>query len=149
MDETLHALAGILLGAIPTVVLLFLLHFYIKRMFFRPLEKVLDERYQATEGTRRVAEATFARAAQKAAECEAALRATRAEIYREVEEQRRKWREEHGAAIAESRGKAGEAIQAGKAQLAADAAAAKQSLEASSEALAARIAESVFQERVN
>ena len=52
MDSTLQQLGGILLKAIPTVVLLLIVHFYLKWMFFRPLEKVLAERKQATAGTR-------------------------------------------------------------------------------------------------
>jgi F-type H+-transporting ATPase subunit b len=149
MDATLHALAGILLRAIPTFIIVILLHLYIKRMFFRPLQRVLEARYQATEGARKLAEATFLRAAQKAEEHEAAIRATRAEIYRELEEQRHKWRQEHAAAVEDARKRAGEMVKAGKEKLEADVAAAKQTLAAASEALANRITESMFRERVN
>ena len=38
MEETLHALGGILLRAIPTFLLVILLHFFLKYSFFGPLE---------------------------------------------------------------------------------------------------------------
>ena len=41
MDALLNSLSGLLLGAIPTFVLLILLHFYLKGMFFAPLDLVL------------------------------------------------------------------------------------------------------------
>ena len=43
MDATLLALGGILLKAVPTFLLVILLNFYLKAMFFKPLEKVLRE----------------------------------------------------------------------------------------------------------
>ena len=55
MDATLHALGEILLKAVPTVLLVVVLHFYLKYVFFRPLKKVLAERYDATEGARKLA----------------------------------------------------------------------------------------------
>jgi len=149
MDETLHALAEILLRAIPTFILVVLLHFYIKRMFFKPLEKVLKERYEVTEGARNQAESTFARASQKAADYEAAIRATRTEIYHELEEQRHKARQEQEAVIREAKRKAQQVVEAGKEKLAGDVAAARASLASDSELLAARIADAMFEERVN
>ena len=52
MEATLHALSGILLRAIPTFLIVVFLHFYLKYMFFKPLGKVLQARYEATEGAR-------------------------------------------------------------------------------------------------
>ena len=50
MEETLRALGGILLKAVPTFILVILLHFYLKFIFFKPLQRVLRLRYEATEG---------------------------------------------------------------------------------------------------
>ena len=60
MDATLHALGGILLKALPTFLLVVLLHFYLKDVFFKPLEKVLHQRYDATEGARKLADRSLA-----------------------------------------------------------------------------------------
>src|SRR5438270_7171941 len=86
MEETLRQLGGILLRAVPTFILVVLLHLYLKFIFFKPLERVLRQRYEATEGARKLAEESIARAARKADEYEAALRAARAETYKEMEQ---------------------------------------------------------------
>src|SRR3954452_6008069 len=81
MDAMLHALGGILLRAVPTFLLVVLLHFYLKSMFFKPLKKVLDQRYEATEGARKLAEQAMQEASARTAQYEAAVRAAKAEIY--------------------------------------------------------------------
>ena len=67
MESTLAALGGILLKALPTFFLFIFLHLYLRFVFFKPLEKVLKARYDATEGARKLAEASLAKAAEKAA----------------------------------------------------------------------------------
>src|SRR5438270_11159738 len=99
MEETLHALGGILLKAIPTFILVILLNFFLKYSFFRPLERILKSRYDATEGARKQAEETIARAEAKAAEYDAALRSARAEIYQEQEEAHQRVERERDADV--------------------------------------------------
>ena len=77
MEETLHQLGGILLRAVPTFIIVVLLHFYLKFVFFKPLQQVLRQRYEATEGARKLAEASLLNASEKAAQYEAALRSAR------------------------------------------------------------------------
>jgi len=74
MEEILQALGGILLRAIPTVILLILVHFYLKRMLFRPLEQTLAKRREQTDGAQEAARASLARAEEKAAMYELALK---------------------------------------------------------------------------
>jgi F-type H+-transporting ATPase subunit b len=81
MADTLHALGVILLKAVPTFLLVLFLQFYLKKVFFQPLENVLRKRYEATEGARKLAEQSLARAAARTAEYETAIRAARSEIY--------------------------------------------------------------------
>ena len=50
MEQTLHDLSGILLRAIPSAALLIILHFYLKGMLFKPLQKVLKQREMLTAG---------------------------------------------------------------------------------------------------
>lgn len=140
MDQILKALGGILLNALPTLFLVFLLHFYLKRVFFQPLEKVLHQREEATEGARQAAEQSLTLAGQKAAEYDAALREARGTLYKEQEQLRRGLRDDQSAAVAEARAKAGAMVEAARAQLASDAAAARLALEGESEALAEQIA---------
>jgi F-type H+-transporting ATPase subunit b len=144
MDAMLHALGGILLRAVPTFLLVVMLHFYLKSIFFKPLEKVLHARYEATEGARKLAEQSLEAAAAKTAKYEAALQAAKAEIYRSQEALHKQLQEREAEAIAAAR-KSGEAVVKQAAEsLAADVAAAKASIAADSEALANQIADSIL-----
>jgi F-type H+-transporting ATPase subunit b len=147
MDEVLRSLGGLLLKAIPTFLLIVLLHLYLKRMFFRPMARVIEERYQATEGARKAAEERLAKAAGKAAEYEASLRAARGEIYREQEELRQSLRQDQARAIAEARQSAGAGAKEASRQLAVELEAARQSLALQTESLASQIADSVLHGR--
>jgi F-type H+-transporting ATPase subunit b len=144
MDAMLQALGRILLGAVPTFLLVILLHFYLKSMFFKPLEKVLHERYEATEGARKLAQQSLEQAAAKTASYENQLRAAKAEMYHAQEQLHKQLQEREAAAVAEARQHADAAIKLAKTQLAADVEAAKASLSADSESLADQIAESIL-----
>jgi F-type H+-transporting ATPase subunit b len=144
MEATLHALSGILLRAIPTFLLVVFLHFYLKYMFFRPLGKVLQARYDATEGARLRAAQSLEKAAAKTAEYEAALRAARAEVYRTQEQAHRQLQEEHTAQVHAAREQAEASLRDAKAQLDAEIAQAKTELAAQSDALASQIADAIL-----
>jgi F-type H+-transporting ATPase subunit b len=144
MESILQALGGILLRALPTFILVILLHFYLKRMFFGPLNKVLQRRYELTEGVRRGADESLERAAAKTGEYEAAVRAARGEIFRGQEEFHRRLQSEHDAAVRQRRSEVESAIQKAKAELSGDVEAAKQSLQGDSEALAERISDAIL-----
>ncbi|MGC8793957.1 MAG: ATP synthase F0 subunit B [Bryobacteraceae bacterium] len=144
MDATLRALGELLIKAIPTFLLVLLLHLYLKRVFFGPLARVLEQREQATEGTRRRAEQLLARASALTAEYEEAIRAARAEIYREQEAARQQWQQEHERTVTEARERARAMIERARAELEADLAEARVVLESRSRQLAARIADTVL-----
>ena len=144
MDNTLRALGGILLNAVPTFLLIVVLHFYIKKMFFQPMERVLRQRFEATEGARKLADQALERAWARTAEYEAAIRAARAEIYLAQEKFYRQLQDSQSAQIAAARQSAEAGVREAKAQLAADVEAAKLSLEQSSETLAAEIASTIL-----
>ena len=144
MEETLRQLGGILLRAVPTFILVVLLHLYLKFIFFKPLERVLRERYDATEGARKLAEESIARASQKAAEYEAALRAARADTYKEMEQLQRKLHDDRAASVKEARAQADAAVAHAKAALTAEVEALKKNLGAESDALADRIASKIL-----
>ncbi|HEX4595593.1 MAG TPA: ATP synthase F0 subunit B [Bryobacteraceae bacterium] len=145
MDATLHDLGGILLKAVPTIILLLIVHLYLKAMFFGPMRDVLAERREATEGARKSAEELLAKASEKAAALEAALRKAREEIYQEQEEARRRWISEQNVRLEEARRASRDLIHQAKEQLDAEAAAAKRNLTASTAALADQIATSLLE----
>jgi len=140
----LHALGGILLRAVPTFLLVILLHFYLKIVFFKPLEKVLHQRYEATEGARKLAEQSLEQAAAKTASYEAQLRVAKAEMYQAQERLHQELQEREAAALAGARARADAAVKLAKEQLAADVEAAKTSIAADSESLASQIAETIL-----
>ena len=144
MDATLHALGGILLNAVPTFLLVVFLHFFLKGVFFKPLEKVLYRRYEATEGARKLAEAALAQAAARAAEYEAAMRAARGEVYQAQEAVHKRLEEREAAELHAERVRADAVIRKAKEELAADAAAVRETLAQQSETLAAQIADSIL-----
>lgn len=144
----LHALGGILLRAIPTFLLVIFLQFYLKMMFFKPMEKVLQRRYEATEGARKLAEQSLERASAKTAEYEAALRVARAEAYRAQEQLFKELHEGAAAQLAAARDQADAAIRQAKEALAKDVAVAQASLAQESEALAVQIADALLRRSV-
>lgn len=147
MDATFNALGGILLNAIPTFLLIIFLHFYLKATFFKPMEKVLHERDEATAGARKRAEEALAKAEEKSKQYEETLRQARNEMYKEQEEQRKQWQAEQTAQVAEASTRAKATVAAAREQIAAEAAIARQTLDSESRLLASKIAESVLDGR--
>ena len=148
MDSTVQALAQILLKAVPTFLLLLLLHFYLKAVFYKPLQQVLAKRREVTEGAREAADASLRQAADKASDYDAKLQRVRADIYREQEETRKKWLAEQSAKIEEARHRTHGLIGDARHQIATDVEAAKRELELTSGALASEIARSLVERKV-
>ncbi len=149
MDATLQALGGILLRSVPTIVLVIFLHFYLKRMFFQPLEKLLRERRDATTGAQEAAQAALEAARRKQAEYEEALRQTRAVLFRDHEERRKSLLDDQTQRLAEARDAARKTVAQAKEDLAKDAAGAKQELTSAAQSLAASITEGILAGRAN
>ncbi|HTS27721.1 MAG TPA: hypothetical protein VMH81_17725 [Bryobacteraceae bacterium] len=128
----------------PTFFFVVFLHFYLKYMFFKPLEKVLHERYLATEGARQIARESLERASAKTAEYEAALRAARTEIYQAAEQLHKQLQEKETAELTAARHRGEALIEEAKAQLGKDVEAAKAGLAQQAESLANRIADALL-----
>jgi F-type H+-transporting ATPase subunit b len=142
MEETLHQLGEILLRAVPTLFFVVLLHFFLKFMFFRPLEKVLQERYLATEGARKLAKESLERAAAKVAEYEAKIRAVRTEVYKGQEQMYKQLQEKETAELTSARHRAEALVKEAKAQLGEDVHLAKAGIARDNDLLANQITES-------
>jgi F-type H+-transporting ATPase subunit b len=144
MDATLRALTGILLNAIPTFIILLVIFAYLKWMFFKPMGKVLHDRYELTEGARKMAEESMKRAEAKTAEYEAALRAARSENYKAQERQYAELQQRQAEELAAARERAENSIREARQVIAKDVESAQARLAAESDALAAQIAESLL-----
>jgi F-type H+-transporting ATPase subunit b len=147
MQETLQALGGLLLKAIPTIILLIILHFYLKAVLFGPLDRVMQKRRELTEGARKIAEDSLAAAARKADEYEAKLRDARAAVYKQQEEIRRRWLEDQAKEVEGARARSESATKAGREALAQDADAARMSLQETSKTVADQIVATVLGRR--
>src|SRR5690348_2395397 len=123
MEQTLQALGGLMVQAIFTIVCVILLYFYLKSMLFGPLDRVLKQRGDLTEGARKGATASLAEAERKQAEYELKFNEARAEVYRAQEETRRKWLADQSSAVAAAKAEAEQQVRTSKEQIAADTAA--------------------------
>jgi F-type H+-transporting ATPase subunit b len=147
MEQTLHALGGILLKSIPTIVLLLFLYFYLKLMLFAPLTRVLKQREDLTAGTREAAEKSLKDAERKVREYEAKMREARAEVYREQEETRKRWLADQASQVEGARERTGHTVRQAKEEMAVEISAARQTLAESASALADQIATTVLSRR--
>lgn len=147
MEQTLQALGGILLKAIPTAILFGILHFYLKGMLFKPLQRILKQREELTAGARKAAEQSLALADQKARDYETKFRDARAEVYRQQEETRRSWIEDQTKQIDAAHDRSMEVMLAAQKKIGDDSAKASQDLVETSGALAESIANTVLGRR--
>jgi F-type H+-transporting ATPase subunit b len=144
MDETLRQLGGLLLGSIPTVVMLLLLYGIYTVVVHKPLARVLAERRAKTEGAIEKARADVAAAEARTAEYEQRLREARLAVFKSQEMRRQEATQARAAAVAAARTRAQEQVQEARAAMEHDKIAAQESLQAESTRLAAEIVRSVL-----
>ncbi len=140
MEQIFKQLQGIILLALPTTFLVLLLHFYLKKVLFLPMERVLDERSRRTVGTVSDSEELVRQAAEKMKSYDAALAAARADLYREFEVHRGRLSATQASALKEARDVADRTLAAAKAEISAEAEEARTSLSAEVSRLADEIA---------
>jgi len=145
MDQTLQQLGELLLGAVPTVILLTLLYALYTVIVHQPLRRVLDERRSKTEGAIEKSQADIAAAEARTSEYEQRLREARAAIFRSQEANRQAVMQVRANAVNEARRKAQGQVQAAKATIESDRAAAEQGLQAEAAALAREIVRRVLE----
>src|SRR5215472_7198033 len=103
MEQTFQQLGQLLLGAIPTAVLLLLLFASYKVLVAGPLGRALDERYARTEGAVAQAKADISAADARTQEYETRLREARVSIFKSLEARRQQALAARSAAAAEAR----------------------------------------------
>jgi len=145
MEQTLKQIGDLLLGAIPTVVLLLTLYGLYHVILHKPLEAVLAERRKRTQGAVEKARADINLAAQRATEYETRLRDARMSIFRSLDQRRKQAMETREHAIAQARERAHQMVAQAKAEIEAESAAARASLGAESERIANQIVGTLLQ----
>ncbi len=145
MDETLHQLGELLLGAVPTVVLLTLLYALYANLVHKPLRRVLEERRSKTEGAVEKSRADIAAAEARTAEYEQRLREARTTVFRAQEARRQVALQARASAVAQARSRAQAQVQAAKKDIEKDREAAQAALQGESAALAREIVRRVLE----
>lgn len=145
MDQTLRQLGELLLGAVPTVILLALLYALYTAIVHKPLARVLAERRAKTEGAVEKARADIAAAEARTAEYEQKLREARASVFRAQEARRQAALQARTNAVNEARNQAHAQVQKAKQAIEADRVAAQSGLEKDAAGLAQEIVRRVLQ----
>src|SRR5258706_10044568 len=110
MQETLRQLGGLLLGSVPTVIMLVLLYAIYTLVVHKPLAKVRAERRAKTEGAIEKARADVAAAGAKTSEYEQRLREARMAVFHQQDTRRQAALQARVAAVAQARARAQEQI---------------------------------------
>jgi F-type H+-transporting ATPase subunit b len=145
MDQTLRQLGELLLGAVPTVILVALLYLLYATIVHKPLRRVLEERRSKTEGAVEKSRADIAAAEARTSEYEQRLREARATVFRAQEVRRKAALDARTASLNEARNKAQAQVQSAKADIEKDREAAQASLQKEVQALAAEIMRRVLE----
>lgn len=88
MEQTLRQLGELLLGSVPTIILLATLYILYTFLVYRPLTAVLAERRNRTEGAMEKARADIAAAEARTADYEQRLREARQKVFKNLENRR-------------------------------------------------------------
>jgi F-type H+-transporting ATPase subunit b len=145
MDDTLQQLGELLLGSVPTVIMLAVLYALYTVIVHKPLQRVLAERRSKTEGAVEKSRADIAAAEARTTEYEQRLREARAAVFKAQESRRQAVMQARTNAVNESRTKAQAQVQAAKKDIESDRAAAEKALQADASALAQEIVRRVLQ----
>jgi F-type H+-transporting ATPase subunit b len=144
MDEILNQLGGLVLGAVPTMILFLLLVMAYGLLVRRPLDRVLAERRARTTGTVEQARSAIAEAEAKTAGYEDSLRRARADLFTAREKRLKQWSTEREKALAEARTATAEKVQAAKVEIEQSVAIAQLQIEGMSAELSEKILRAVM-----
>ena len=115
MEQTLRQLGELLLGSVPTIILLALLYTLYAFLVHRPLMAVLAERRARTQGAMEKARADIAAAEARTAEYEQRLREARQKVFKSLEDRRQRATQVRGDALNQARARAQEQIKQARA----------------------------------
>jgi F-type H+-transporting ATPase subunit b len=139
MDQTLRQLGELLLGAVPTVLLLGALYILYTFLVHRPLTAVLAERRSRTQGAMEKARADIAAAEARTAEYEQRLREARQKIFKNQEARRQHASQLRSQAVNQARSRGQEQVKQARAALEEDKQQAMSKLQSDAERLATEI----------
>jgi|SRR5215467_1191672 len=144
MEQTLRQLGELLLGAIPTVILLGLLCGLYTFLVHKPLMAVLAERRARTQGAMEKARADIATAEARTADYEQRLREARMKVFKDQEARRQTAMQARTEAVAQARDRAQAQVKEARASIEKDQREAMTKLEAEASRLATEIVRTVL-----
>ena len=144
MDQTLQQLGELLLGAVPTVILLAALYILYTFLVHRPLTAVLAERRHRTQGAMEKARADIAAAEARTADYEQRLREARQKIFQDQEARRQQASQSRSQTVTEARTRAQEQVNQARAAMEEDKKQAMSKLQADAARLASDIVRTVL-----
>ena len=144
MQEIIQQVGTLLLGAVPTILLFIVLVLAYQFLMQGPLTAILKERRARTVVAVEDAHRAIAQAEARAAEYAAKLRQARAEVFKMREARVKQWGAERDAALDAARKAAGQKVAQAKAELEAEAAQARQSIQVSAGELANQVVRAVL-----
>lgn len=144
MEQTLHQLGQLLLGSVPTVILLALLYALYTFLVSRPLAAVLSERRNRTQGAMEKARADITAAEARTADYEQRLREARQKIFKLQEARRQQANQLRAQAIQQARTRAQEQVQQAGAAVQEDKQQAMSKLQSDASRLAVEIVRTVL-----
>ena len=144
MNQILEQLGGLVLGAVPTMVLFLLLVAAYGFLVRRPLDRVLAERRLRTTGAMEQAREAISAAESETAAYEEKLRRAKAEIFALREGRLKQLAAERDEALAAVRRTTGEKVASAKAEIKHGVAAARRQIEAMSAELSEQIVRAVL-----
>jgi F-type H+-transporting ATPase subunit b len=139
MDETLRQLGELLLGSVPTVILLAILYLLYSMIVHKPLRRVLEERRSKTEGAVEKSRADIAAAEARTSEYEQRLREARGKVFHAQEVRRKAALDARTAALNQARNQAQAQVQAAKTDIKKDRESAQAGLQGEAQNLATEI----------
>jgi len=115
MEQTFRQLGELLLGAVPTVILLGTLSVLYTVLVHKPLMSILAERRRRTEGAIEKARADIATAEARTADYEQRLREARMKIFKSQEALRQKAMQSRAEAVTQARDRAQQQVKQARA----------------------------------
>jgi F-type H+-transporting ATPase subunit b len=145
MQTLVHELGELFLRAVPVAIVVVILYFFLRALFFKPILKIMAEREARTHGAQKAAEAALAAAAEKMRQYQEALRQAKAKIYAEQEAERKKLLDERANALKDARSKSSGQVAGAKQRITSDLETAKKEVEETASQLAIEIANRALQ----
>jgi F-type H+-transporting ATPase subunit b len=131
------------------ILIVLVLALVLDRGLFRPIGRVMREREAAVRSAQELAQVSAGRAREASAEFEQRTKAAQADVYREMDENRRQANEKRAAVMAQTRQEVDAQLAEASARLQAEAGNARAQLEKEADALGEAIVERVLDRKAS